>query len=666
MDKIISPPQTDFTPSQKLGSLEACILLGAFIVILAVLAFLLFLWFAKSTNTTWLNIVSRNWLTKAVSISADALKNASLLQIGISGAILAALSLESHQVLLPDAAAVSIQRAGQSASAVPKLLRALLREGNHSHRRVSSILVLGGLLSLDLALTMPLSVILLSDIQPGTVPGDIVSTVTTFGFNYSTGMNLPTCFENNWLKRPPFYPAFAEYSEPPFQAEDISDTGRTLRAFLPFSSAQQREGIVQYSGRTTVLDARVVCLAPKFGSVSLNDAASLSPDSNTTLAGSFQSVAISGAYGNANLGLPSEFDNSSMGFLYLAINASTTYTYPAPVNFTTGLIANETHGEWEELVWHYYDPGSWNASLSTTLSLSLCLTAFDTADIPVQISGSQNRSEPSPTWNGAQMDFSNIREQLGQSSRSTTLIQRGILSISPKASWAAAQTDRAASAPYVQSYAAMAYSSGFDVCAEGFTGNASASFFQPDVGYDGPTTGEAPPTAYPFINADQTLVGIFQEVLQNGGSIAFAVQCMVTLLSSMAYYDVLPLFNRAGIVDQQFEIIANIPVREAGLFVVIGIQTVHAVLIGVILWAYLRLSRYSSLGNSWQTVAQLVSPPTTDILEVASTGSKKEVRAMLTSSGREGLVVGLEKVDGRICLVEHVKLEKQSQHRPPV
>jgi hypothetical protein len=54
----------------------------------------------------------QNWLTKTVSISSDSLKHICLLQIGVSGAMLAALTLESHHVLVSDAAAVSIQRAG--------------------------------------------------------------------------------------------------------------------------------------------------------------------------------------------------------------------------------------------------------------------------------------------------------------------------------------------------------------------------------------------------------------------------------------------------------------------------------------------------------------------------------------------------------------------------
>lgn len=58
------------------------------------------------------------------------------------------------------------------------------------------------------------------------------------------------------------FPAFAEYCEPPYEAEGIRDTGLTLRAFLPFPTAQERQTMTSYSGRTTVMDSRVTCQIP--------------------------------------------------------------------------------------------------------------------------------------------------------------------------------------------------------------------------------------------------------------------------------------------------------------------------------------------------------------------------------------------------------------------
>jgi hypothetical protein len=73
-----------------------------------------------------------------------------------------------------------------------------------------------------------------------------------------------------WLNSPYFYPAFAEYAElesvtPP----EVSDTGVLLRAFLPYSSAQRRETISEYTGKAMVLDSRVACQSPNITNISL-------------------------------------------------------------------------------------------------------------------------------------------------------------------------------------------------------------------------------------------------------------------------------------------------------------------------------------------------------------------------------------------------------------
>jgi len=58
------------------------------------------------------------------------------------------------------------------------------------------------------------------------------------------------------------YPTSAEYSEQPFVAPGVSDTGLTLRAFLPFSSARLRENVWNYTGKAYVLDSWVMCQQP--------------------------------------------------------------------------------------------------------------------------------------------------------------------------------------------------------------------------------------------------------------------------------------------------------------------------------------------------------------------------------------------------------------------
>jgi hypothetical protein len=49
-------------------------------------------------------------------------------------------------------------------------------------------------ISLSTAVMMPLSVILLSNIEPGELPGPLETVLTAFGFNYRSAVALPVCF----------------------------------------------------------------------------------------------------------------------------------------------------------------------------------------------------------------------------------------------------------------------------------------------------------------------------------------------------------------------------------------------------------------------------------------------------------------------------------------
>jgi len=49
--------------------------------------------------------------------------------------------------------------------------------------------------------------------------------------------------------------------------QGVSDTGLTLRAFLPYADSSIRQSIHTYTGRTTVLDARVTCQTPRFDNI---------------------------------------------------------------------------------------------------------------------------------------------------------------------------------------------------------------------------------------------------------------------------------------------------------------------------------------------------------------------------------------------------------------
>jgi hypothetical protein len=296
-----------------------------------------------------------------------------------------------------------------------------------------------------------------------------------------------------WNRKISKYASFAEYSESPYEADGVSDTGVTLRAFLPFGTAQDRENLESYEGKATVLDARVTCQVPQFQNATISwdgDSfqGSLTPTRNTprlanatfgigSSDGSSETMDIhpdrsrdfdcfinwnfwdgpstdvptkpewrialcqlwksNDKYAEKNLGgLVSEFfDPSRMEEAsvyakpYLILN-NTLNNYP----YTMGEIgvANSSHerGEWLDM--SYWDG-------SAIISASVCYAAFDFADIDVRISSQSNRTESrlEPVFDRetSAYTFTELRNAMGQD-RSLSIDERSILELE-KRQWQA-------------------------------------------------------------------------------------------------------------------------------------------------------------------------------------------------------------------------------------
>ena len=100
-----------------------------------------------------------------------------------------------------------------------------------------------------------------------------------------------------WLRNPPVFPAFAEYSVPvKSERQNVDDTGVLLRAFLPYADATLRQSISEFEGKTIVLDARVSCQRPRLEHLSASEqGASFAAAVDSTVAPeSFTAVQING------------------------------------------------------------------------------------------------------------------------------------------------------------------------------------------------------------------------------------------------------------------------------------------------------------------------------------------------------------------------------------
>jgi hypothetical protein len=87
--------------------------------------------------------------------------------------------------------------------------------------------------------------------HPTSYPITIPQIISSFGdFKWTVGVRQ--------------YPAFAEYADGKVKngSSGISDTGLTLRAFLPIDGQGNRSSIHVYNGPATVVDSRVVCVRP--------------------------------------------------------------------------------------------------------------------------------------------------------------------------------------------------------------------------------------------------------------------------------------------------------------------------------------------------------------------------------------------------------------------
>jgi hypothetical protein len=89
-----------------------------------------------------------------------------------------------------------------------------------------------------------------------------------------------------------------------------------------------------------------------------------------------------------------------------------------------------------------------------------------------------------------------------------------------------------------------------------------------------------------------------------GTSIAFILQSLITLLSSITYYDLPAEFDVSATVQTKYWIQATVPVTSRGLIIVTSTLPLHFLLLGIILGLFVRKPRHSRLRGTWAAMAQ--------------------------------------------------------------
>jgi hypothetical protein len=133
-------------------------------------------------------------------------------------------------------------------------------------------------------------------------------------------------------------------------------------------------------------------------------------------------------------------------------------------------MAYKERGEWLDLSF-----GNGQGVLSATF----CYSAFDIADLPIQITSNMNRTEPIPSYDAKNLryTFDGYRDLLGQNKASRSLDDRGVLKLEGRSSWIANKSEYHWLQPFVRDFANLAGPGVTGTATAGNAGNYSAFMF---------------------------------------------------------------------------------------------------------------------------------------------------------------------------------------------
>ncbi|OTA99271.1 hypothetical protein M426DRAFT_257240 [Hypoxylon sp. CI-4A] len=132
----------------------------------------------------------------------------------------------------------------------------------------------------------------------------------------------------------------------------------------------------------------------------------------------------------------------------------------------------------------------------------------------------------------------------------------------------------------------------------------------------------------------------------SNNSLASSLSALLTLVSSTSYYEQLPLFTKTGTAEiVTFETVSY-PQSWRGFATVACLLGAHLVTCTVILCTFLTRTRYTRLGSSWASVAQIFGAGTEVLLRDSTLASDAEVEKLLAEKQRAQELV-------RISLVEN-------------
>ncbi|KAF2825842.1 hypothetical protein CC86DRAFT_35644 [Ophiobolus disseminans] len=669
----------------RIGRESLIFILTGCVAIVAALGLLAFLWGASDVDSRWRSVILSKRATQIVTISSAVIRTSISVQSGVLTAIIASVVLEQYDVLLKEAALLSIVRA--TTVGPHYVFWPIMRTLRQSRWfLVPSV-------SLAIVVTVAsqfISTILLTDFGMTTIAGNISS----FDVAYTSDMH--PWGTNQWLSRPPSYPRFAEYVDPPLKGQDFVDTGPTYRAFLPIQNTIERSTLRAYDGPASILDSRVSCVRPSINISSLV----VSPTAATNY-DSYDTLLVSGTiYMNDTRKYPMlrspyylkprEFSSlvsvtgMNEGFMGQSRQANKTQTeWATSIHYlfekewwqsmdsiigseipwsnitdrylivnTTGNVRDwvaktglklpyklesgrefKTDHEWVKNItsddnpakWKMMGDGPWSKATSgkggvLSISFTLCFTHSWTGDYAISLASTRDGPEPVlEQRSDKKFGTGLIQRQLGATKNLLTLAQRNVFALLPPQAWRKLNSSLPDGDIQYGTELGRDLSTFYDLKNNTF---ATGILTSEDTGDN--------KARYVVNPAHATL---FQGAIRATNNPAIALQALITVLTSMNYYNCFYAFTNTAPGTMSSSSEAQAPVRWTGFIIVMVIVWVHLSLMAVFIVLFSRVTEHSTIGNSWQAVSQVVSVDTSRMVEGSADMTDREVRAQAERAG---------------------------------
>jgi hypothetical protein len=509
------------------------------------------------------------------------------------------------------------------------------------------------------------STALLSEVRLGIIPITQLLPNISYGYSDQYFMETETLGIVGYSSTKPQYHAFAEFSEQPSIEDGVSDTGLSIRAFLPIGPEASRDLVKNYTGMATLFDTRTVCMrpevseiqvealmyrlgsgpslnlvgrvgtnmtAPRFNRTARADASTLNPFNCTYAIRPDSLNALSpSSYAKSHdwplvlcgleitdTGIISEMDPLNLHGIptaFLLINTTDAFGDLAS-SADLNVSFQEPRGEW--LILHTNDT-------QLSFSLTLCYQNIQTQDASIDAWRSTDGNiEATSRWDRITATFDTLapRRQLGAIAPKETLTpsDRGIFTLRAKPSWDAMYGEVPTStvpeqilngvfASYPGSNRSMALCS---YC-----------------------------TSSANINTNIEYAAVFQDILKDAQSPALAIQALITTLIGMSYYDYIVQFD----VDAPGTIVSNTsvlkPTGRKPFILVLAVITTHLFLVALVTVIFAIGGKHSLIGNAWSVVAQLQSPEIVAWIAKADKMNDRAVEKIMKAAGSDGVLVGV-------------------------